>query len=96
MLNKKILVPWSSDFLEKLESYFSDWNFKSMGSIGNGNNNHYHISSKNKLETGILEITLSPVEDKNKIAISLKIADNRKGNWADKAMRQFEEFLYET
>jgi hypothetical protein len=77
--------------MNKLWMEFPQWSIKNMGTLKSVPNSvHYHIQSKRKDETGTIEIILAP--DKRD-RILLKIAKNRKGNWATRAKKDLSRYL---
>lgn len=77
--------------MNKLWLNFPEWSIKNMGTIKSVPNSvHYHIKSKNKNNTGTIEIILDPSK---RDRLSLKIAKNRKGNWASRAKRELIKHL---
>lgn len=77
--------------LEKLEKQFHDWKFADMGGLSKFKNSvHFHITSKNKQQNGVVEITMSPqFSDK----IEVKLASNRETEWSIKSFQQLINYL---
>ncbi|SRR5258708_1074333 len=77
--------------IEKLTRKFQDWQFKDMGGLSTIKDSiHYHISSKNKDEKGVLEITFDPSLS---LTVILKIAKNRYSEWTSNALNEAMQFI---
>ncbi len=86
MIEEKINLKSGLKFeniISDLEKKFPNWQFKYIGEIKKyPKSSHYHVTSKNKLETGTLEMTILPNKE-----IILKMASNRMGNWGMKSLK---------
>lgn len=72
--------------MNRLWSSFPEMNFKKVEPLKSiPNSAHYQIKAKDKSKTGTIEIILDP---RKQDRIRLKVAKNRRGNWAYKAKNE--------
>ena len=81
-----------ANLLEFLNKDFPEWDFKDLGEVKRfPKSTHYHIKSKNKSETGTLEVTILPYS--RVLEAILHLASNRTGNWGESAFSKLERYL---
>lgn len=81
----------SIQFINKVWTNNPYWSIKNMGEVKSiPNSTHYHIRSKNPDHTGTVELTLNP---RTLDRVRLKVAKNRKGNWANKAKNEILKYI---
>ena len=73
-------------WMKQLENDFSLWLIGEPGTLKTRKDSiHFHINSRSPKETGTIELTWDP---KMPGVIEVKMNDNRRGNWAEKAHKQ--------
>lgn len=87
-LKKKVNL---TDLIFSIKRDFPSWDLRNMSSDKTlAEKAHYHISSVNKPEKGVLELTYFY---KNPMKVHLKIADNRRTVWSTDAIKQLVTYL---
>ena len=76
--------------INDLQSKFPALLFKSMGSLSKyPSSSHYHISSTEYKNSGIVEVTF--FKDNGNSSVEIKLASNRVGTWGQKGFALIKE-----
>jgi hypothetical protein len=93
-LIKHKLAANTKDFpklISEIKKQFPEWEYKSMGVLKTMiGGMHYHISSKDKKEKGVVEITLAP---ELKGQMEIKVATNRMKEWSEDAVKKLVKWM---